>query len=77
MDSLTPVVMSSTICLLKIPEAGDAENEEEARSDSEPLTTWDHDRSLINLYIPVDLLQSWKYSDSGPGIDRILMLTTN
>ena len=35
------------------------------------------DRSLISLYIPVDLLQSWKYFDSGSGMDRILMLTTD
>ena len=46
------------------------------------LTTNPHlalacDRNLISLFIPVDLLQSWKYFDSGPGMDRILMLTTD
>ena len=35
------------------------------------------DTSLISLYIPVDLLQSWKYFDSGSGMDLILMLTTD
>ena len=34
------------------------------------------DRSLISLYIPVDLLQSWKNFDSGSGMDRIFMLSS-
>jgi hypothetical protein len=34
------------------------------------------DRSLDLLYIPQSLLQSWKYFDSGPGSDRIIILTT-
>ena len=35
------------------------------------------DRNLISLIIPLNLLQSWKYFDSGPSMDRILMLTTD
>ena len=35
------------------------------------------DRSLDLLLIPQSLLQSWKHFDSGPGSDRIIILTTN
>jgi hypothetical protein len=35
------------------------------------------DRSLILLYIPTTLLQSWVHFDSGPGSDRIFILTTD
>ena len=35
------------------------------------------DRSLLQLNIPQSLLQPWVYFDSGPGNDRIIILTTN
>ena len=35
------------------------------------------ERSLLSLTIPAPLLQPWKIFDSGPGPDRVLILTTN
>ena len=36
-----------------------------------------NDISLLTFHITDDFLQSWKYFDSGPGTDRMLILTTD
>ena len=35
------------------------------------------ERSLLSLTIPAPLLEPWKFFDSGPGPDRVLILTTD